>query len=109
MAAALGNEKLGMLDVWLMPLKQLRAAHEGEWEKKGLGEKERALALVEANVRKGVQTLKENAEVIEAMKERGLVVHGLVHDVGCGVLRELEIKEDEHEGKKREKAFWTKK
>ena len=109
MAAALGDEKLGILDLWLMPLKQLRAANEGEWEKEGLGDKERALRLAEANVRHGVQILKQNADVIEAMKERGLVVHGLVHDVACGVLRELEINEDEHEGKKREKAFGTKK
>ncbi len=69
---------------------------------------ERAVRLVEANVREGVKTLKENAEVIEAMRERGVMVHGLVYDVGCGELRELEIKEDEEVVKEREEAFGCK-
>ena len=107
-AAALGNGKLGLLDAWLMPLRQLRAANQERWEKERVGEKERAVQLVEANVRQGVQTLKENAEVIEAMKERGLVVHGLVYDIACGELRELKITENAHEGKLRVEAFATK-
>lgn len=78
------------------------------WDREGLGEKERAGRLVEANVRMGVKTLRENAEVIDAVRERGVVVHGLVYDVGSGELRELEIEEDEGEGRKRVEAFATK-
>ncbi|KAF6237737.1 hypothetical protein HO173_003938 [Letharia columbiana] len=106
--AALGNQKLGLIDAWLMPLRKLRAENRAAWDEAGLGEKEKALKLVEANVRQGVQTLKENAEVIDGMRERGVEVHGLVYDVGSGELRELEIEEGEQEGKKREEAFGTK-
>ena len=105
-AAALGNAKLGLLDSWLTPLKKLKAENRKAWE--GLGEKERALRLTEANVRSGVQTLRENALVIEAVESRGLVVHGFIYDVGSGELRELDIQEEEHEGKKRIEAFHTK-
>lgn len=91
-----------------MPLRKLRREHAAKWDEAGLGDKERAVALVEANVRQGVQTLRENAEVIDGMRERGVVVHGLVYDVACGELRELEIDEEEEEGKKRVEAFGTK-
>lgn len=76
-------------------------------EMEGLSQSERALRLVEANVRQGVQTLKENADVIDAMRERGVVVHGLVYDVASGELKELEIKEGEGEGRVRVEAFGT--
>lgn len=75
------------------------------WE--GLGEKERAVRLVEANVRQGVESLRENAVVIEAMRERGLVVHGLVHDVGTGLLKELELGEGKEVEEQRVEAFKT--
>lgn len=105
MNAALANQKLGLIDAWLTPLRKLRAENAEEW--KGLSESERAVRLVEANVRQGVQTLKENAEVIKAVEERGVDVHGLVYDVGCGELRELEIEEEEVKGKLRKEAFET--
>ena len=80
----------------------------GGWDREGLSEKERFEKLVEANVKKGVKTLKENGEVIKAMKERGLLVHGFVYDIACGELRELEIREEKHEGENRVAAFETK-
>lgn len=107
-AAALGNNKLGMIDAWLTPLRKLRAVNKAQWDEQGLSDKDQLLKLVEANVRAGVQTLKENAEVIDAMRERGLDVHGLVYDIGCGELREIDCEEDEQEGQKREDAFATK-
>ena len=103
--AALANGKLGLLDTWLAPLKKLRADNEAAWEKEGLSDKDKAVKLAEANVLLGVQTLKENAEVIEGMHERGVVVHGVIYDVGTGLLRELDTKEEEHKGKKRVGAF----
>lgn len=84
---------------------QLAAGTKG-WEQ--LDPKEKALRLVEANVRQGVQTLRENAEVIEARKGRGLVVHGLVYDIADGTLRELECGDGEQERLIREDAFHTK-
>ncbi|KAL9099076.1 MAG: hypothetical protein Q9163_005367 [Psora crenata] len=105
-AAALGNQSLGILDTWLMPLKQLRAQHAKAWE--GLDDQHKALKLVEANVRAGVRTVKENPIVIHAMKERGLDVHGLIYNVGTGHLEEVKIEEAEEEKRVREAAFETK-
>ena len=108
MAAALGNSKLGIIDLWLTPIRKLRgqlAATSG-WA--ALDAKEKALRLVEANVRQGVLTLRENAEVIEARKERGVVVHGMVYDIGSGVLREIEVGDGEQDRLVREDAFHTK-
>lgn len=107
-AAALGNDRLGVIDAWLAPIRKLREANKALWDKEGLSEKEKAVRLVEANVRLGVQTVRENPEVIDAMRERGLQVHGLVYDVACGELREVEIKEGEQEGEKRKEAFTLK-
>ena len=104
-AAALGNEKLGLLDTWLVPLKKIRAANAKAWA--GLSDQDRAVKLVEANVRAGVQTLRENSEVIHAEKERGLVVHGLVYDVACGELKELDIPEEKAEVQHRQSIFVT--
>ena len=107
-AAALGNARLGVIDAWLAPIRKLREANNERWDAEGLGEKEKAVRLVEANVRQGVQTVRENPEVIDAVRERGLQVHGLVYDVASGELRELEIEEGELEGKKRQEAFTLK-
>ena len=101
--AALANEKLGLIDVWLLPLRKLRADNEKAWA--SLSQTEKAMKLAEANVRQGVQTLKENAEVITAMQERGVQVHGLVYDVASGNLKELEIAKEADGGKARKEAF----
>lgn len=106
--AALANDRLGLIDAWLMPLRRLRAELVGGWEREGLSAGERAVRLVEANVREGVRGLRENAEVIDGVRERGVQVHGLVYDVGSGLLRELEIEEGKGEEEKREEAFGTK-
>ena len=107
-AAALGNSKLGIIDLWLTPIRKLRAQLAGMAGWAQLDAKEQALRLVEANVRQGVLTLRENTEVIEARKERGVMVHGLVYDVGSGLLRELEVGDGEHERLYREDAFHVK-
>jgi carbonic anhydrase len=69
--------------------------------------KERALKLVELNVRSGAKVLNENPVVIDAMQERGLQVHGLIYNVGTGELRELDIGEDDQTVKSRQIAFKT--
>lgn len=104
-AAALGNKGLGILDPWLLPLREIRERNSGLLEK--LGEGERAGKMVELNVLEGVKALKQKSVVIEAMNERGLKVHGVVYDVGSGVLRELECAESEESAKARVAAFKT--
>lgn len=87
--AALGNNKVGgVLDAWLTPLKAVRKANEEDLEAIA-DEKQRAVRLAELNVENGVKMLEANIVVEEAMKGRGLKVHGCIYDVGCGLIRDL--------------------
>ena len=104
-AAALGGKRVNaVIDNWLAPVRQLRreiaegkkAGGEGEVE---MGE------LIEANVRRGVQVVRENADVMQAEKERGLSVRGLVYDVGTGKLKEVDCGEGEAEREARWKVL----
>jgi carbonic anhydrase len=95
--ASLGNDKVGKIDTWLMPLRQLRLKHAEELEK--LEWEQRWTRFSELNVMSGVEVIRQNADVITAMKERGLTVHGVIYDLGTGVLRELDIP-DENAGKR---------
>lgn len=90
--AALGNKSLGLIDAWLRGLKEVRAKYKDELE--GLGEKERSDRLVELNVYEQVRSVLKNANVQQAVEERGLEVHGWVFDVGTGVCKELRVPED---------------
>jgi carbonic anhydrase len=104
-AAALGNKKLGLIDTWLTPLRQLRRENLQLLE--SMPEKERGLKLVELNVRNGVDVLTDNSVVLDAINDRGLQVHGLIYDVGTGELRELDINESEETINSRTTAFKT--
>ncbi|KAL8838244.1 MAG: hypothetical protein Q9176_005173 [Flavoplaca citrina] len=105
-AAALGNNVVGgTMDAWLMPVRELRAqlVESGFFE--GKGDKEKGVMLVEANVKRGVDVVRRNPEVLRAMRERGVEVHGVVYDVGTGELRELEVGEGEEGVRKRMENF----
>jgi len=104
-AAALGNKKLGLIDTWLMPLRQLRRENLALLE--SMPEKEQGLKLVELNVRNGVDVLTDNPVVLDAINERGLKVHGLIYDVGTGELKELDINESDETINSRITAFKT--
>lgn len=104
-AAALGNKPLGILDPWLLPLRQIR---EQNLEKlQSVSPEEAALKMVELNVVEGVKTLKQKSVVLEAMQERGMQVHGLIYDVGTGLLREVDTNESDAAIKARLAAFNT--
>lgn len=79
-----------MLDAWLTPLKSVRAANEQELGAIK-GDKERAKRLAELNVERGVQVLESCYVVEEAVRERGLQVHGVLYDIGCGKIRDLGV------------------
>ncbi|KAL2852399.1 carbonic anhydrase [Aspergillus pseudoustus] len=85
-AAAMGNQSLGILDPWLLPLRELREAHQDKLD--SIPPNKAALKLVELNVLAGVKTLKRTNVVSEGMR-KGLKVYGLVYDVGSGILQEL--------------------
>lgn len=86
-AAVLGNKQLGILDPWLRPLRLLRERNLDSLD--SLPADKAALRLAELNVLAGVETLKQKTVVLEAM-QKGMQVHGLVYDVGSGVLQELD-------------------
>ncbi|EEH40697.2 carbonic anhydrase [Paracoccidioides lutzii Pb01] len=90
-AAALANKRLGLLDSWLMPLRRLR--EQNLYLLNDLNTSEAAEKLAEINVRQGLRTLKENSGVLDAIQERGLKLHGVLYDVGSGILRELDVEE----------------
>ncbi|KAE8148774.1 carbonic anhydrase [Aspergillus avenaceus] len=104
-AAALGNKQLGILDPWLMPLRQIREQNLSALQSMSVDDATTKMA--ELNVREGVKLLKQKGVVLEAMQERGLQVHGLMFDVASGVLRDLDTNDSEEDIKKRLVAFHT--
>ena len=103
--AALDNKKIGVIDTWLLPLRQLRMQCAKELEH--LGQEQRVTKLVEENVLAGVRVLKENPNVIEAERKRGIKVHGCVYDIKTGLVRELKMRENPMEEKAIREAFET--
>lgn len=102
-AAAMDNKRLGLIDIWLLPLRALRSDNMKLLQ--SLEAKQAALKLVELNVRNGITVLEENPVVMDAINDRGLQIHGLIYDVASGELKELDIKEDEETIKSRLTAF----
>lgn len=90
-AAALDNKRLGTIDTWLMPLRKVRMDNASALE--SLGATEKAKKMVELNVQAGVEVLRSNPNVIEAAKERGLDVHGMVYDLAKGELYQVDVEE----------------
>lgn len=88
-AAALGDGKVGgVLDTWLAPLKAVVKKYKSELDAIE-DPKARAIRLAELNVITGVQVLLQNYNIEEAIRERGLEVHGVVYDIASGKLRDL--------------------
>lgn len=104
-AAAMGNKQLGILDPWLLPLRQVRERNFALLQ--SLSPEEAALKLVELNVREGLNVVTQKSVVLSAIQERGLQVHGLIYDVGSGVLRELDTQDSDEVIKARLVAFKT--
>lgn len=104
--ASLSDARVGgVLDLWLAPLKALRAAHKEEIDAFALAgaednnddddcsdaecDKRRALRLAELNVQAGVAVLMANPVVRDAIEQRDLQVHGTFFDIGSGRIRDL--------------------
>ncbi|KAJ4424964.1 hypothetical protein N0V82_000468 [Gnomoniopsis sp. IMI 355080] len=88
-AAALSDARVGgVLDTWLTPLKAVRYAHEDEL--KGIkDDAERSVRMAELNVEAGVKVLMANFTIQEAIRDRGLEVHGCLFDLPTGRIRDL--------------------
>jgi carbonic anhydrase len=104
-AAAMGNKNLGILDPWLLPLRQLRERNLDLLQ--SLSPDEATMKLAELNVREGLNIVKQKGVVLNAMQERGLELHGLIYDVGSGVLSELDTQDSEEVIRARLTAFKT--
>ncbi|ROW06707.1 hypothetical protein VPNG_06692 [Cytospora leucostoma] len=88
-AAALSDSRVGgVLDTWLTPLKAVRHAH-GEELTSISDDRERAVRIAELNVEAGVKVLLANFTVQEAIRDRGLEVHGCFFDLASGKVRDL--------------------
>ena len=88
-----------------MPLRQLRFKHAAELQQLSLEDGTQGTRIAELNVMNGVNVIRQNAEVMQAVKDRGLTVHGMIYDLGTGRLRELDIPDED--GDSREWAFAT--
>ncbi|KAI1260661.1 carbonate dehydratase [Xylariaceae sp. FL1019] len=87
--AALSDTSVGqLLDLWLTPLRAVREKCREELE--GLKEDaEKAVRLAERGVEEGVRVLLANRTVRQAVRDRGLKVHGCFFDIERGLVREL--------------------
>ncbi|KAK6536202.1 hypothetical protein TWF281_000445 [Arthrobotrys megalospora] len=92
-AAACAQKKLGLIDVWLKNIRDVRAKNMTELD--NIKDPElRVRRLVELHTKAQVHNVLHNANVIDAMKERGLKVHGFVYDVANGKIRKLKVPDD---------------
>lgn len=90
--AALADARVGgVIDAWITPLRAIRRQNEAEL-KAITDEKERAVRLAELNVELGFQNLLGIYCVEEAMRERGLEVHGTIFDVATGKIKDLKLR-----------------
>ena len=101
--AALGNKHIGLIDAWLMPLRNLRYRLHDELE--AMKPEERIPRLARENVLQGVEVLKENPNVLRAQLEGRVQVHGILYDVATGELEELDTTTSDAELDKMRRAF----
>ena len=87
-------------------MRALREKHADELAK--LEGTEKSNFLAKLNVQAGVENLRRMPTVIDAMRDRGLQVHGVIYDLATGLLEDLECNEDKDVGEKRIAAFETK-
>lgn len=90
-AAAMGNESIGLIDNWLRHIKDVYRLHKDELDAIE-DEKERQDRYVELNVKEQVYDLSKTSIVQNAwQKGQGLQLHGWVYGVGSGIIKDLEV------------------
>ncbi|HSP11448.1 MAG TPA: carbonate dehydratase [Salegentibacter sp.] len=90
-AAAMGNETIGLIDNWLRHIKDVYRLHRDELDAIE-DEKERQDRFVELNVKEQVYDLSKTSIVQNAWKQgQELQVHGWVYGVGSGIIKDLEV------------------
>lgn len=92
--ASLTTKKLGLIDNWLRAIRDVKARHKKELDAIK-DPRAKANRLAELNVIAQVHNIRRNDLVMEALANGTVEVHGLMYDVGSGLLHELDVPEDE--------------
>ncbi|KAK5677103.1 hypothetical protein LTS10_010292 [Elasticomyces elasticus] len=101
---SLQNVQLGgPLDIWLQPVRSLREKHAAELKGKSVEEQKEIMS--KANVQQGIEVLRRIPVVIDAIKDRGLQIHGLIYDLASGKLEDVDCDETDDVAILREDAF----
>lgn len=91
--ASMGNDEHGLIDNWLMHIKDVSRLHETQLA--GLADKNRFDRLCELNV---IEQLKNvsNTPIVQGAWKRGqeLTVHGWIYDIKNGILKDLNTSQD---------------
>lgn len=105
--ASMKNDRVGLIDSWLTPVRALRCKHADELDSLDTMDA-KTKRLAELNVQNSLEVLKTNPIIIDAMRDRGLQIHGVVYNLATGKLEPLETGESQEDFKKRIAAFETK-
>lgn len=92
-AAAIENKSLGLIDSWLMNIKESYQKNRG-FVDGAESKEEKVNRLVESNVKEQVYNLYKTSYVQEGIKSHGLQIHGWVYDLKEGLLKDLEVEKD---------------
>ncbi|MBF9237343.1 carbonic anhydrase [Hymenobacter sp. BT683] len=94
-AAAAANKQYGLIDNWLVNIRDVVRLHETEILRIK-DEKQRMRRLVELNVIEQVRNLAKTNIIQNAMRaDNPPRLHGLVYDIADGVLKDLNVDSDE--------------
>ncbi|KAI5959630.1 NCE103 [Candida pseudojiufengensis] len=94
--ASLSSKKIGgVLDLWLNPIRQIRAVNLKTLNQYNDQPKLKAKKLAELNIINSVIALKRHPSASSALKEGKIEVWGMIYDVSTGYLSEIEIPKDE--------------
>jgi carbonic anhydrase len=90
-AAAAANKQYGLIDNWLVNIRDVIRLHEAEYLRIK-DDTQRARRLVELNVIEQVRNLAKTNIIQNAMRgESPPRLHGLVYDIADGVLKDLQV------------------
>lgn len=91
--AAMGDEQFGLIDNWLMHIKDVARLNQTELD--ALPDDQKFARMCELNVLEQLANVRATTIVQNAWKNgQDLTVHGWIYDVKNGILKDLEISSD---------------